>query len=213
MNFGDVMVLAASLPCFDLSLLVQASGEGRGGLAVQLSRWMADGKVVSLRRGVYTLADRFRKVRVSQAVLACELCRPSYLSGLWALSYHGLIPEMTVVLTGVTSRAPQRFENAFGTFDYRHIKQALFFGYRRVDTDEGWFFVAEPEKALLDHWHLTSGEWTSARLEEMRYQNPGAIDWARLEDYVARAASPRLKRTVARFERLIRREQEGEAEL
>ena len=25
--------------------------------------------------------------------------------------------------------------------------------------------VAQPEKALLDHWHLTAGEWTSERLE------------------------------------------------
>jgi len=29
------------------------------------------------------------------------------------------------------------------------------------------FRVAEPEKALLDHWHLTKGEWTLERLNTL----------------------------------------------
>jgi len=40
----------------------------------------------------------------------------------------------------------------------------------------GTILVARPEKALLDHWHLTPGEWTCDRLSEMRYQNPGKVD-------------------------------------
>jgi predicted GNAT family acetyltransferase len=31
--------------------------------------------------------------------------------------------------------------------------------------------VAHPEKALLDQWHLSAGEWSDDRIHEMRYRN------------------------------------------
>ena len=137
---------------------------------------------------------------MTPASLAGQLCRPSYLSGLWALGYYDLIPERVVWLTSVTPRGPQRFENPFGIFDYRNIKQNLFFGSRKVTGDGGIeFLVAEPEKALLDHWHLTDGEWTVARLEEMRYQHVELVAEDRLKEYAKRFRSPRLDRAVQRW--------------
>jgi len=59
--------------------------------------------------------------------------------------------------------------------------------------------LAEPEKAILDHWHLTPGEWNEARLMEMRYQNLEAVDRHRLAEYAERFASPRLKRAAKRW--------------
>ena len=116
------------------------------------------------------------RTRMAQPVLtpsflANQLYRPSYLSGLWALGYHDMIPERVVWLTSVTPRVPRRFENPFGIFDYRSIKQEAFFGYGKVQHGGQEILVARPEKALLDHWHLTAGEWTTARLSEMRYQH------------------------------------------
>ena len=61
------------------------------------------------------------------------------------------------------------------------------------------FRVAEPEKALLDHWHLTKGEWTLERLEEMRYQHLDQIDRDRLRDYAGRFHRLRLDRAVQRW--------------
>jgi hypothetical protein len=59
--------------------------------------------------------------------------------------------------------------------------------------------VARPEKALLDHWHLTSCEWTRDRLSEMRYHNTAKVDRARLQEYAARFQRPRLNRAVSRW--------------
>jgi hypothetical protein len=209
MNYGALVSLVGGLECFELALLAQAFDERRDAILVQLSRFVRAGKVVALRRGMYTLAEPYRRASVSPARLANQLYRPSYLSVLWALGAHDLIPERVVWLTSVTPRPPQRFENAFGVFDYRSLKQAAFFGYAPLRYGESEILVAEPEKALLDHWHLTPGEWTAARLAEMRYQHTDRIAAGKLEDYAERFRSPRLRRAAARFLALPRDEGEG----
>ena len=197
------------MPHFDLPLLVQAFDDPRESVRVQLSRWAQQGKVIGLRRGFYTLAEPYRRVPVSPAALANALYRPAYLSGLWALGFYDLIPERVHWLTSVTTRPPQRFENPFGLFDYRNIKQASFFGYRTVRDGTVDILVADPEKALLDHWHLNEGEWTDGRLEEMRYQNVERVDAERLRAYAARYRSPRLERAVGQWMAFATAAQEG----
>jgi len=166
---------------------------------VQLSRWMKQGKIIGLRRGMYSLSETFRRVPMRPPVLANQLYRPSYLSGLWALGHYDLIPERVVWLTSVTPRVPRHFENPFGVFEYRNIKQDWFFGFVSTTMGGQEFRVAEPEKALLDHWHLTKGEWTLERLEEMRYQHLDQIDRDRLQEYAGRFHRPRLDRAVQRW--------------
>ena len=199
MKFAELVGLTGTVPCFDLPLLVQAFDDRREVIRVQLSRWMTQGNVIGLRRGMYTLADMYRRAPLTPALLANQLYRPSYLSGLWALGYYDLIPEGVVCLTSVTPRGPRRFENAFGVFEYRNIKQDSFFGYRATAHAGGEIMVADPEKALLDHWHLTAGEWTPDRLDEMRYQHMDVIDHDRLAAYAARFRRPRLDRAVGRW--------------
>lgn len=196
MEYDALVNLTAAMPCFDLALLTQAFDDRRDAIRVQLSRWMKQGKVIGLRRGMYTLSDTYRRAPLFPAALANQLYRPSYLSGLWALGHYDLIPERVVRFTSVTSRVPRRFENLFGVFDYRNIKQDCFFGFTTVSHAGQDVLIAGPEKALLDHWHLTGGEWTPERLEEMRYQHVDRVSQRRLRDYAGRFRSPRLKRAV-----------------
>ncbi len=209
MNYDDIAKLTGAMPCFDLALLAQAFDDRREAIRVQLSRWMAQGKVIGLRRGMYTLSQTYRRAPVTPAVLANALYRPSYLSGLWALGHYDLIPERVVRFTSVTSRVPRRFENPFGVFDYRNIKQDCFFGFASAGVGDQKFLVAEPEKALLDHWHLTEGEWTPERLDEMRYQHVAPVDAERLKLYARRFRSPRLDRAVRRWLQLAASAEEG----
>ncbi len=209
MRLEDLVELVGELPCFDLPLLTQAFSVKRPVLRVQLSRWMKEGKVIGLRRGMYLLSPTYRRIPLSPVILANQLYTPSYLSGLWALGYYDMIPERVVWFTSVTSRVPRHFENPVGVFDYRNIKQAFFFGYGSMKVGDHEVLVAEPEKALLDYWHLTSGEWTSARLSEMRFQNGGIVSKERLIAYGARFNSPRLTRAVERWMKLDGEEGEG----
>jgi len=54
---------------------VQQFRKERADLRTQLYRWTRTGKLLSLRRGMYTLADRYRKVPLNRAELANHLYR------------------------------------------------------------------------------------------------------------------------------------------
>ncbi|HOB98321.1 MAG TPA: hypothetical protein PKM43_06180 [Verrucomicrobiota bacterium] len=209
MRFDALVGLVGALPCFDLALIVQAFDDRRDVVLTQMSRWMKQGRVIGLRRGWYTLAEPYRRATLAPAALANRMYRPSYLSGLWALGYYDLIPERVVWFTSVTPRVPRRFENPLGLFDYRNIKQEWFLGYRTVAHGGTEILVAEPEKALLDHWHLTAGEWTAERLGEMRYQNVELISARQLRDYALLYQSPRLDRAVSSWLQLARQTKQG----
>jgi len=193
MNFDSFVGLLTGQPFFDLTTVVQLSGENKAGVRTQLYRWTKQGKILSLRRGMYTLADRYRKVPINPAELANHLYRPSYLSGLWALGFYGLIPEKVETFTSVTPRVPRRFQNELGSYEYRHVKQSAFFGYRDAGIQGSQVLLAEPEKALLDLWHLGQGTWSEGRMTEMRFQNQDAVDPEKLEAYADRFDSPRLR--------------------
>ncbi len=209
MKFDRFIKEVGALPLFDLTLVVQVSGESKGHLLVQLHRWVRAGKVISLRRGLYTLAEAYRRASLSPLTLANALYRPSYISGVWAMSFYGLIPEKAAVLTSVTPRVTRSFRNPFGTFCYSSLKQAFFWGFGSREIQGSAVWMAEPEKALLDFWHLSAGEWTADRLREMRFQGLDGVDMDRLNAYAGRWGAPRLVRAVSRFRDLAEAEQDG----
>lgn len=209
MKFDHFIKEVGGLPFFDLALILQTSGEPRRRLLVQLHRWTRAGKVIALRRGLYTLADAYRRASLSPLTLAHELYRPSYLSGVWALGFYGLIPEKVAVFTSVTPRVTRSFRNPLGDFSYSSLKQTFFWGFgsREVQGEAVW--MGEPEKALLDFWHLNRGEWTANRLEEMRFQGFEGVDMNRLSEYAQRWGASRLIRAVSRYRALGEMQNEG----
>jgi predicted transcriptional regulator of viral defense system len=162
---------------------------------------------------MYALAPRYRRVPIQPAALANALYRPSYLSCEWALSFHGLIPESVPVFTSVTSRPPQRFHNDIGEFSYRNVKRELFFGYQPVQLSGRSVLVATPEKAILDYFHLSRGEWTTERMEEMRFSSAAGVDTALLEEMAVRVAGPRQRRAAALWSKVASAAGEGEIAL
>ena len=213
MKFDDLLSMVAGQSYFDLATLVQLSGEQRPKLRTQLSRWLKAGKLLPLRRGMYALAGRYRVDAVNPAELANQIYRPSYLSLEWALGFYGLIPEMVVTYTSVTSRAPRRFVNHFGSFDYRHVKQDAFFGFVTTLIQGHKVLLATPEKALLDHWYLNPGPWTPSRMAEMRFQHGGQLDRRQLQQVADRFASPRLYRALDVWRDFTDSQESGTVEL
>lgn len=210
MKFSELLTQVGAMNSFDLPLLVQLSKAPRRQILVQLSQWVKKGRLVRLRRGHYAVAAPYRQVAHSVLQLAYELYRPSYLSVEWALSYYGIIPEKTVIYTNITTRVPRTFRNALGIFVYSHIKRDFFWGYRVYPIDDIPVWVAEPEKALLDYWHLHAGEWSVARLTELRLQNLDGVNLRALQAYAKKWGSPRLIRAVANVCDLVAQEGKGE---
>jgi predicted transcriptional regulator of viral defense system len=162
----------------------------------QLSRWVASGRLIQLRRGLYMLAPPYAGEVPNPLALASRIRVPSYVSLQSALSYHGVIPESVPMVTSVTTNRPGRFNTPLGFFHYRHLKQDLFWGYREVDVGAGQkSFVAIAEKALLDQYYLTPGNIDASFVGELRLA-PDILDVDRLRSFVARAEKPRLTRAV-----------------
>lgn len=209
MKFDDLLTQLSTFPYFDMPTVRRLSGQAPNQVRTQVHRWLKTGKLLALRRQMYTLADAYRKAPISTACLANDLYQPSYLSGLWALGFYGLIPEKVVVYTSVTPRAPRRFDNVFGAFQYFHVKQAYFFGFSSVVLDKQNVRLAEPEKALLDLWYLTDGEWSLEKLRGMRFQQFALVDVRKLAAYAEKFGSPRLQRAVKNWQVLAVEQEEG----
>lgn len=153
---------------------------------VQLSRWCSTGKLIKLKNGIYLLSDNFRKVDIYEPFIASVLKKPSYISLEKALEYHGLIPEAVPVYTCITTKRPGKITTPIGVFDYRHIKNGLFWGYDSVTVNKQTAFIATPEKALLDFFYLKGLRFDDGYLDEMRIGNFRKINFTKLIEFAVR---------------------------
>ena len=212
MKWLDLLRLLHGMTLFEASALL-AGSDPPGEVRRQLSRWVASGRLIQLRRGLYALAPPYTGAAPNVLALASRIRVPSYVSLQSALSYHGIIPESVPVVTSVTTNRPGRFETPLGGFLYRHLKRDLFWGYRETDIDAGQkAFVAIPEKALLDHFYLTPGIIDSSFVRELRLA-PEHLDFGRLRAFATRAAKPKLARAAALTIRILEKEKAAEASL
>lgn len=131
---------------------------------VQLARFVRAGALVRLKRGLYA----FSHPQLDEFVLANWLYRPSYVSLESALNSYGIIPDVVPNVTSISPTTSKTITTPLGTFLYSKINQNLFFGYRSVtDPISGLaYFIAEPEKALLDYIYIRKiNDLTTARVE------------------------------------------------
>jgi predicted transcriptional regulator of viral defense system len=197
-QYESFLRLAADLPVVE-SAALRALGESPRSIGVQLSRWVAAGRLIQLRRGTYLLPDELRRNRAPLEQIANLLVSPSYISLERALSIHEMIPEAVPLVQSVTTGRPGRFATPVATFEYRHVKTGWFFGYREIEIGQGKALVATPEKALLDLFYLSRGEISAARIEQYRLQDLEKVDAAALAAMATRADSPRLLRAAKRL--------------
>jgi len=87
----------------------------------KITRLLASGAVVRVKKGLYCFGEAFRKEPLSREYLANLIYGPSYVSLEYALSHHGLIPERVETVTSMTTRRSRHFDTPFGTFSYRML--------------------------------------------------------------------------------------------
>lgn len=212
MKWQELLSLLQGTTLFEASALL-AGPDSPGEVRRQISRWVASGRLIRLRRGLYALAAPYAISPPDPLAVASRLRVPSYVSLQTALSYGGVIPESVPVVTSVTTNRPGRLETPMGVFLYRHLKRSLFWGYREVDAGEGQkAFVAVPEKALLDLFYLTPGAIGPSFVHELRLAS-GHLDLERLRAFAIRAAKPKLTRAAALTTRIMEKERKGERAL
>ena len=202
MDFEQLMNKVSTLPFFTTGFM--AADEKLTRVRLQLSRWVKDGKVIKIHKGLYTLARPYRKVDPEPFVIANALKSPSYVSLQSALSWQGLIPEFVPVTTSITTARPQVIETPLGRFEYRHVKTSMFCGYRKTNlSGRQDAFVANAEKALLDLVYLTPRGDSPEFLGELRLQNMDVINLKNLLKVARSTESPKLQRAALNIRSIV----------
>ena len=120
--------------------------------AMFLSRALKNGLIHRLMRGHYVNSFLYGFPRVE--TVGCFLRPPAYVSSEWALNYHGISLQSPVACTIITlSPAVGKCRNIpyqGVTIEFSKVSPALFSGFIRIDD----FYIATPEKAVLDTLHL-----------------------------------------------------------
>jgi len=197
MEFEDLLAQVKDLPLFSSNLLL-VGDTLPAQVHKQLSRWVKSGKVLQLRRGLYALAEPYRKETPHPFTVANQLLAPSYISLQSALAYYEMIPEAVPHVTSVTSRKrTQTFSTPIGQFSYRSLQPDLFLGFWLVEISPTQsVFMTRPEKALLDLIYLTPQGEQLAFLESLRLQNMDLLDLEWMQDFVSEIDKPKLIRAV-----------------
>jgi predicted transcriptional regulator of viral defense system len=207
MTFDDLVRTAGKEPVFRAALL-EAGDVSAAELRVQLSWWVNAGKLIQLRRGVYTLAPPHRQVDPHPFLVAQTLRRNSYVSLQSALAYYGLIPEHVAAVTCITTGRTEELRTDLGSFVFRHVATRFFFGYRQTELVHNQrVFVATPEKALLDLIYLTRGGEREGYLRELRLHNLETLNEDLLSEATDKMGKPKLKRALRVLHHLT--EEEG----
>jgi hypothetical protein len=129
-----------------------------------VNRAMKAGELVRLRRGLYTLANKFRAHPVHPFAVAQMLVPGSYVSLETALAFHGWIPEAVYTTASIVpGRKAKEFRHeSLGLFTFHPlaIQAGSFLELvRRVEANSQSFLVAEPLRALMDLVCLRKVEW------------------------------------------------------
>lgn len=127
---------------FSTSDLFQLTGEKKDVLEVELTRLVKSGTIERAARGWYS--NPFSPPTPEE--VAMVLRHPSYISMEYALSFHSILSQITYTITLITQKQPHTYRRGRWAFEYHQTSKRLFWGFRKTDN----FFMAEPEKALLD---------------------------------------------------------------
>lgn len=218
MKFDDALEFFGDRPWFDFEMALLLSREKAPCIHTDLYRWRQGGKLTELRRGLFVLAEPWRRQDLHPSALACAIYPPSYLTGRWVLEDSGVLPRRSQEgqgaprCTSATARPAQSFENAFGVFSYETLPRDLLFGASFINPEDAAnnpTRAACPEKALLDFCFIEGGEWTQERFEAEGFA-PGILAPAVLEAMAARARRPRLSRAAKAFARYAARSAQGD---
>jgi predicted transcriptional regulator of viral defense system len=139
----------------------------------RLYEWHKKGYIIKLRNSWYCLPE-FLKEHYSTWIIANVVHKPSYIRLESAMSYHGLIPEGVFMTTSISTNRSVHLSMAGSSYSFSSLKKELFFGYELIETEKyhRMLKVAEPEKAILDFFHLHPQYNSENEILQLRFNGP-----------------------------------------
>lgn len=137
----------------------------------KITTWLKSGELIRIKKGLYIFGKNTAFKPYSQELLANLIFGPSAISLNYALSFYGLIPERTTIITSITNKRNKTFATPVGGYTYRYLaphKYAL--GIELINTNETTsFLMASPEKALCDLIHLSDKKIKLSRTTDIEH--------------------------------------------
>ena len=162
----------------------------------KIKRCLSGGELVRLYKGIYAVNNSYSHKGVTEEQIAQAIDHSAYLSGVAALRFHNLIPEIV------------NFKTFFGTkkvkvdtkdihFEIKKVDSELTsFGIEEIAVGGSKFRVADPVKAILDTFvsMKASPKTRSQICAFLRIDDEEAekINWSK-----ARAYADRMKNDLA----------------
>lgn len=174
-----------------------------------IKRAIAKGEIVHLRRGLYCLAEKYRRRPLNLFMIAQKIYGPSYISFESALSYHGLIPEAVRTTTSATIKRSRDFTTPVGVFSFTSVPaRPLMGGVERCSDGVYSFFMASPLKAIADYVCANKKNWDGARplVESLRIDEEffGRLSLKEIEEISILYASKRISKLMAGLKKDVR---------
>ena len=141
-------------PYFGYEDIAKVLGIGEASAKVSASRYLKQGLLVRIKKNTYVLREVWnaagREERFSLANLGQV---PSYISLMTALDYYEITSQVQRELfESVAVKRTKEIHVEGSIFRYVKVTHTLYFSFKK----ENGFFVATPEKALLDAFYLMS---------------------------------------------------------
>jgi len=141
-------------PYFGYEEIARVRGIGLASAKVTASRYVRQGLLLRMKKNLYILRetwnaaskeDKFRLANLGQS--------PSYISLMSALEYYEITTQVQRdFFESVAVKRTKEIQVNGSVFRYSKINEILYFGFKK----EKEFFIATPEKALLDSFYLMS---------------------------------------------------------
>ena len=137
----------------------------------KIAHLVRQGVLYRLKRGLYIKAAAARDAYVLGKA-ANRIYGPSYVSFVFALRWHGLIPEHVSHITSATCKKgrSKRYDTPVGSFLYQDVPCGAYpHGVIFVGEGKQRFLMASAEKALCDSLYQISGVRSLGRLERLLF--------------------------------------------
>ena len=134
--------------------IAKTLGISAGSAKVTASRYVKQGILVRVKRNMYVLRSTWKAAGREEKFLLANLGQvPSYISLMSALDYYEITTQVQRnFFESAAIKRTKEIEIDGSIFKYIKINSAYYFGFKK----EKDFFIATPEKALVDAFYLMS---------------------------------------------------------
>jgi predicted transcriptional regulator of viral defense system len=139
---------------FGYEEIARVLGISSASAKVSASRYVRQGLLMRVRRNIYVLREVWDTLGRAEKFLLVNIGQtPSYISLMTALDYYDITTQIQRdFFESMAVKRTKEIQIDGSVFRYSKIAGNLYFGFKK----EKEYFIATPEKALLDAFYLMS---------------------------------------------------------